>query len=119
MYQKRLIICLIGGAISAFICVSGGFLIGVVTNFNLPILADSIANRLLIGFVIGISNWKTNYLFHGVLIGLFISLTVSIRFLADDMLSFILYTFAGILYGIMIEFLATKIFRAPMRVIPQ
>jgi hypothetical protein len=115
MYQKRLIICLIGGVTSAIICVSGGFLLGLITNFTLSVLATSIANRILIGFVIGISNWKTNYLFHGAVIGLVVSLSTSIGSIADDMLGFTLYTLAGIVYGMLIEYLATKLFKAPMR----
>jgi hypothetical protein len=119
MYQKRLVICLIGGLVSAIICLSGGYLFGLITNITLPVLSTSVGNRLLIGFVIGISNWQTNYLFHGAVIGLIVSLSTSLGSLFNDMLGFTLYTFAGIAYGILIEYLATKVFRSPMRFISQ
>ncbi|RLD06884.1 MAG: hypothetical protein DRI65_05835 [Chloroflexota bacterium] len=53
------------------------------------------ANRILMGFAIGISSWKIPDLMHGELIGLFLSLSVSIGFLPADLLSFGLYTTAG------------------------
>jgi len=55
------------------------------------------------GFAIGISSWKIPDLMHGELIGLFLSLSVSIGFLPADLLSFGLYTTAGVLYGVLIE----------------
>ena len=68
----------------------------------------------VIGFVIGISQWKMHYLIHGVVLGLIISLTASIRFLTDDILTFILYALAGALYGIIIVLLAAKAFKSPL-----
>lgn len=114
MYQKRFIVCIIGGIISAFICILGGSIRGAFTTISLTVLAIS-ANRLLIGFVIGISGWRINYLLHGAIIGLIISITTSIKFLPDDMISFVLYTCAGVVYGLLTEFLSTVVFKAPMK----
>ena len=77
--------------------------------------AATVANRLLLGFVIGISCWRINYLLHGAILGLILSLSVSIGFLPGNLLGFFLYTSAGILYGIFIEWLSTDVFKAPMR----
>jgi hypothetical protein len=63
--------------------------------------------------VIGISNWQIKHYLHGALLGLILSLTVSIGFLPGDIFGFSLYTSAGVLYGIMIDWLATNVFKAP------
>lgn len=73
----------------------------------------TVANRLLLGFVVGISSWKIKHHLHGALLGLILSLTVSIGFLPCEFLKFTLYTGAGIFYGIMIDWLATDVFKAP------
>ncbi len=36
----------------------------------------TVANRLLLGFVIGISSWRLKHHLHGALLGLILSLTV-------------------------------------------
>jgi hypothetical protein len=111
MNSKRLVICLLGGVLAAIICVIGGQIIFGFPGIDAPTLAASIANRILIGFIIGISGWKINYLLHGAVLGFIISITVSIGFLGSNNLGFGLYTSAGILYGIGIELLATKAFK--------
>ncbi|MBL7113503.1 MAG: hypothetical protein ISS19_16315 [Bacteroidales bacterium] len=115
MYLKRVLACLLGGVLAAVICVIGGQIIFGFAGVDAAILASSIANRILIGFVIGISGWKIQYLLHGAMLGFIISITVSIGFIGSNNLGFVLYTTAGILYGVMIELLSTKIFKAPMK----
>jgi hypothetical protein len=53
---------------------------------------------------------------HGAILGLIISLSISIGFISNNMLGFILFTAAGGFYGILIEWLSTRVFKAPMRV---
>ena len=113
--MKRLMASLLGGVLCAGICVAGGT---VLNNGSLPelslMLGASILNRLLIGFVIGISGLKKmNYILHGAVIGFIVSFTVSIGFLGNNnIFEFIIYTSAGIIYGIIIELIATKLFKA-------
>ncbi|HBD96120.1 MAG TPA: hypothetical protein DC057_18255 [Spirochaetia bacterium] len=113
MNKKRLIICLIGGVISSIICATGMKLTNASATIPI-ILASGIGNRILIGFVIGISRWKINYLFHGAILGLVVTLSTSIGLLAQNIIGFIIYTSAGIIYGILIEIFSTKIFKAKM-----
>jgi hypothetical protein len=115
MTKKRLVACMIGGALSALICVTGGYFRGVLAGITLPALAGSLFNRLLIGFTIGISQWRAHFLVHGAVIGLLVSLVSSLGFLAHDVLTFVLYTTAGVFYGVLTEVLATLVFKAPMR----
>ena len=77
-------------------------------------LISSIGNRILIGFVIGISAWRIHYLLHGALIGLIVTLSMSIGILLDSVTGFFVFTVFGLIYGFLIELFATKIFKAKM-----
>lgn len=114
MDKRRFWTCMLGGVISACICLIGKEVIFGYPEVRWPDIAATVANRILLGFTIGISSWKIPHLLHGALLGLFFSLSVSIGFLPADLLSFGLYTTAGVLYGVLIEWLATNIFKVPM-----
>lgn len=114
MFKRRLWVCILGGGIAAVFCLVGRQIIFGFPEILWENIAATVANRLLLGFVIGISGWRINYLLHGAVLGLILSLSVSIGFIADDLLGFFLYTAAGVLYGVMIEWLATVVFKAPM-----
>ena len=116
MYGKRLQVCLLGGVLSAVIC-----FIGRQIFFGSPeawwgSIAATVANRILLGFVIGISGWRINYLLHGAILGFILSLSVSVGFLSTNLQGFFLFTIAGILYGILIEWLSTDVFKKPMEI---
>lgn len=113
MQKKRLLVCLLGGAISAAVCMLGATVRGVIGDIPAAVLAASILNRLMIGFVIAVSAWKIHYLLHGAVIGLLVTLITSLNFLQDNPTNFILYTLAGVIYGIFIEWLATRVFQSP------
>jgi hypothetical protein len=112
MKNKRLLICIIGGIIAGLICSAGGHLSGNISELSFFTIAPTFFNRLMLGFIIGISSLKMNYLFHGALIGLLVSLITSIPFLEGGVNGFLLFTIAGIIYGILIELFATKVFKA-------
>jgi hypothetical protein len=112
MKKNRILICLSGGIISACICLVGSQVIFGFPEITWSTVSTTIANRLLLGFVIGISSWRVKHHVHGALLGLILSLTVSIGFLPGDILKFFLYTGAGIFYGVMIDWLATDIIKS-------
>lgn len=112
MKNKRLLVCLTGGLLAGIICLAGGRLSGNITELSFPITASTVFNRLMLGFCIGISNLKLNHLLHGMLIGLLVSLISSISFLEDGVIGFIFFNTAGIVYGLLIEVFATKVFKA-------
>jgi hypothetical protein len=114
MDNRRFWVCILGGIISAGICLTGREIIFGFPEIHWFDIAATVANRILIGFTIGISAWKIPHLLHGALIGLIFSLSVSIGFLPTDLITFGLYTTAGVLYGVLIEWLATNIFKLPM-----
>jgi len=84
---------------------------------NLAMILGIILNRTMIGFSIGISNLKgMNYLLHGIVMGLIVSLLMSIFPLANgDIMGFIMIEFAGAIYGLLIELIVTKFLKSPIQ----
>ncbi len=117
MNTKRLLICIVGGAISAIFCVLGRQVIYGFSEITMTTIAHTVANRLLLGFVIAISGWRIHHLVHGALLGFLFSLSVSIGYLPDGMIDFVAYTLAGTFYGVLIEWLSTDLFSAPKSVV--
>ncbi len=113
MKIKRLVVCIIGGLVAAGVCIVG-MKSGGNVNLTTTVLISTIGNRILIGFVIGISSWRIHYLVHGALIGLIVTLSASVIILPQNIKGFVMYTFAGIVYGLLIELFATKVFKAKM-----
>ena len=99
--------------IAAAICI-GGMASGGRVELTAVIIATGIGNRVLIGFVIGISSWRINYLLHGAIIGFLVTLSSSVGILFTSLQGFVMYTIAGIIYGVLIELFSTKVFKAPM-----
>lgn len=112
MNNKRLIVCTIGGIVAGIICSAGGYLTGNIPELTFTAVAPAFFNRIMLGFLIGISSLRINYLTHGILMGFLVSLMTSIEFIGQDMSGFIFFTVAGIIYGILIELFATKVFRS-------
>jgi ABC-type amino acid transport system permease subunit len=73
MKNKRLLICTIGGLVSALICIIGGLLTGNIAEFTFFAVAGVFVNRLMLGFIIGISRLKMNYLLFRLQLGLCLS----------------------------------------------
>ncbi len=112
MKNKRLLICTIGGIIAGLICSVGGLLSGNIAEFSFFAIASTFFNRIMLGFFIGISCLKIDYLLHGMLIGFLVSCINSISFLENNVKGFLFFTIAGIIYGLLIELFATKVFKA-------
>lgn len=109
MNNKRLIIATVTGAILGIFCIIGiGIRLGFAGN-ELFILATWV-NRVIMGVVIGLapyykikSNTK-NVLFRGAFIGFIISGSFYLATSFKDTPGFV----AGIVYGIIIDYIATK-----------
>jgi hypothetical protein len=110
--MKRLSLSIVAGIICAIICAIGRkYLIPSITLSAL--IVSSFGNRILIGFVIGISRLRMNYLLHGAFIGFLVTLSYSIGMILDNnVMGFIMYTTAGTIFGIFIEIFVTKICKA-------
>ncbi len=63
-----------------------------------------IFSRGLIGFVIGISAWKINYLLHGIILGFIVSIPMALASLSvKDFKIFLGTIIMGMIYGFLIE----------------
>jgi len=118
MNYRRLIICTAGGLIAGIICSAGGILSGNIAELSFFSVAGTFFNRLMLGFILGISRLRMNYLLHGILIGLLVSLINSISFLENSLTGFLFFTVAGIIYGLLIELFATRVFKAGQEYLP-
>lgn len=76
MRGTKILVATILGFIAGLVCYylarSGGEPIAPAMVWSI------ILGRTLIGFTIGVSSWKINYLIHGILIGLIVSLPMAL-----------------------------------------
>ncbi|MFP4457576.1 MAG: hypothetical protein ACLFPS_07945 [Clostridia bacterium] len=106
MFSKRMKISLIMGAILGIVCIIGAF-IRSEAYLSATYLFSFWYNRLLIGMVIGLTVETAKIpkaLVRGALIGLLVSFAFYSATSFLDPIGFI----AGIVYGVIIEFVAKK-----------
>lgn len=107
--KNRNVLAIIAGAILGVFCIIG---VGLRLGFsgNELFIAATWFNRLLMGVVIGLAGGVTlikgkyNFLARGFLLGLLVSFSL---FIATDFMDTTGFV-AGIVYGIIIDFVATK-----------
>lgn len=115
IYEKRVVSATIWGVIFGFI--SWG-LMHVSGPISMSGAVAIILSRTLLGFVIGISAWRIGWWLHGLLLGLFFALPSGFAYTWAGLgwgTGFVLTVVTGIIFGILIEFLTTRVFKAEMR----
>jgi len=71
-----------------------------------------IFSRALLGFVIGISAWKMNYMLHGIILGFIVSIPMALGALSFQGLKIFLGTLImGMIYGFLIELITHLIIK--------
>jgi hypothetical protein len=112
--NKRLITSLITGALLGIICIIGGSIrAGGITGNGLYLTALWY-NRVIIGLVVGLAgSWQItqsslNRYIRGALLGLMVSAAFFLSSGMRDIIAFI----AGIVYGIIIEYVAYRFDKA-------
>ena len=108
MNKKRILIALLTGAILGVFCIIG---VGARIGYeNYIFLVGMWYNRVVMGLLIGladsiqITRGAKNVLLRGALLGLIVSSAIFISTEFRDIPSF----FAGIAYGVIIDFVASK-----------
>jgi hypothetical protein len=111
--MKRLSLSIIAGVVFSIICAIGRY--NLIPSLTLSaLIVSTFGNRILMGFVIGISRIKMNYLLHGALIGFLVTLSYSIGIIIENNIwGFLMYTIVGTVFGLLIELFVTKICKAP------
>lgn len=108
MNIKRMIISLILGTVFGVICALGSASQPDL-NLALPILIAIGFNRVVIGLVVGLAEHiKIPVLLRGAIFGAIISLEVGISTLGEGIAGFLIMVIAGIIYGSIIDMVATK-----------
>lgn len=99
------------GFLAGIVCVLLG-MYGLKDTYTFPLSIYVIANRTLIGFVIGISSLSMNWVIHGALIGFMVSIPFALGILLepDKTQVMIASLVLGIIYGVIIEFFTTAVF---------
>ena len=106
MTGKRVITCTLFGIVAGILCwLASQYMGRTPIIFSTGIILGIILNRAFIGFTLGVSGWRTNWAFHGVVIGLVGSLPVAVYplFAPDGLPGFLMYELAGGLWGFLIE----------------
>lgn len=101
MRGLRVLVTTILGFVFGIICwllASSGEEMGAAVAWSI------ILNRALLGFVIGISAWKINYVLHGIILGFIVSIPMAVSSLGFKGFKIFLGTLImGIIYGFLIE----------------
>ncbi|MBW6516250.1 MAG: hypothetical protein K0B81_06515 [Candidatus Cloacimonetes bacterium] len=112
---KRILIATLMGVVSGLICVGFASTGGTL---SLPLFLNILTGRILIGFVIGISALRIHWAINGPVMGLIVGIPAAFGgMLADvegftQMSMFMATLVMGIIYGFLIEFVTSVLFKA-------
>lgn len=112
--MKRITIAVLFGLVAGTICATGAFAAGLM-KFSLVALLWILLNRGVMGFVIGISNLKLHWAWNGILLGIIVGSIFSYSLFMNLGLARVAVVnfFVNGLFGLMIEFFTSKVFKAP------
>ena len=111
--MKRIAIAVLFGLVAGCICAGGGVAAGIF-KFTAVNIVWVLLNRGVMGFAIGVSNLKMHWAWNGVLMGLIVGSIFSYSLFMDvgPKLLPLINFFVNGLFGLMIEFFTTKVFKA-------
>lgn len=107
--QKRLMLATIFGFCCALICLMLGHFAGG-TPWSPAFILSGLFNRTMMGVVLGVIAWKANPFMRGALFGFLLSCGPGLAFWTPD--KTVPYLVAGTIYGIAIDALTSKAFKA-------
>jgi hypothetical protein len=112
--MKRIAIAILFGLVAGVICASGLFYGGIM-KFSVATLVWVLLNRAVMGFAIGASGLKVHWAWNGIVVGLAVGSIFSyFLFMNVGMgLMPLINFFVNGLFGLMIEFFTTKVFKQP------
>lgn len=117
---KRLLIATLSGLLFGFVCY--GFASSGGRSLPLPIAAQIIASRMLIGFALGITRFTFgHWTLRGLVFGLLFSLPLGFGGLMapenpafPPYMMFVSTIFMGMIYGVLIEVITSIFFKAKL-----
>lgn len=114
--MKRTIVAILFGLVAGGICASGAFY-GHLLKFSAVTLVFILLNRAVMGFVIGVSGLRWHWAWNGVVMGMAVGSIFSFYLfmqLGAATLPLVNFCVNG-LFGLMIEFFTTVVFKQPAR----
>jgi len=112
--MKRIAIAILFGLVAGVLCATGGFNSGIM-KFSVITLVWVLLNRAVMGFAIGASGLKLHWAWNGIVMGLTVGSIFSYSLFMNGGLGIIplVNFFVNGLFGLMIEFFTTKVFKQP------
>ncbi len=112
--MKRILVATLFGLVAGGICASGAFY-GHMLKYSAATLVFILLNRAVMGFAIGISGLKLRWGWNGIFIGLVVGSIFSyFMFMTNGAGPLPLVNFfVNGLFGLMIEFFTTVVFKQP------
>ena len=112
--MKRIVIAILFGLVAGVLCATGGFSAGIF-KFSVITLIWVLLNRAVMGFAIGASGLKLHWAWNGIVMGLVVGSIFSYSLFMNGgsgILPLVNFFVNG-LFGLMIEFFTTKVFKQP------
>jgi hypothetical protein len=113
MRGRRLVVSTAFGFVAGIICYLGGKY-GLKDDISTVMFLYILVNRVLIGFVIGVSTLRMHWALHGPLVGAVVGLPFAVGCLLEqsNLETAIAALILGAVYGLMIEFFTSVVFGA-------
>jgi hypothetical protein len=111
---KRIAIAILFGLVAGVLCATGGFYGGIM-KFSVVTLVWVLLNRAVMGFAIGASGLKLHWAWNGIVMGLAVGSIFSYSLFMNGGLGILplVNFFVNGLFGLMIEFFTSKVFKQP------
>jgi multisubunit Na+/H+ antiporter MnhE subunit len=112
--MKRITIAILFGLVAGALCASGAFY-GHMLTFSAVTLVWILLNRAVMGFAIGASGLKLHWAWNGIVMGLVVGSIFSYFMFMNNGAGPlpIINFFVNGLFGLMIEFFTTVVFKQP------
>jgi hypothetical protein len=112
--MKRIVVATLFGLVAGCLCATGAFL-GHMLEFSVVALLFILLNRAVMGFVIGISALKLRWAWNGIVLGIVVGSIFSYFMFMNNVPEPlpVVNFFVNGLFGLMIEFFTTVVFKQP------
>ena len=112
--MRRIVIAILFGLVAGALCASGAFYGGIL-KFTVANLVWVLLNRAVMGFAIGASGLRLHWAWNGILVGLVVGSIFSVSLYMNSGPGLVPVANAVVngLFGLMIEFFTTVVFKAP------
>ena len=111
--MKRITIATLFGLVAGALCATISFSTGIL-SFTAVNLAWILLNRTVMGFAIGVSGLKLHWAWHGIVMGVVVGSIFSYFLYMHGMKMAYLTPIGNAIFGLMIEFFTTVVFKAPV-----